>query len=330
MGEKILFGEFLIQKGLLDAPTVLGLLVEQIKGQPSVAEIVFSNGLLNEAQQLQVLRTQSRTGWDYQQACVDLKFWNDTLASIIMEKSSKGRMPIGQMIVTKGLVGFADLTRILDEFVGMCESDGAPAVPVTKTPPSVPAVENPPGSRAAPATTAALSSVRVPALSSQSDQVSTVVDSEPLFAAIDPALLTDFFEVLPETRDQEVATITSSWTAKAAQGSFDTVKLEFLALAREMESIHAAARFVRAELIERLMRRGQILAESVARNEGAVGECVSEIAGACNAIYDVTWSLRGILASDRSEKSMWMAPDSKAAYMAAIASVERACARSAA
>jgi hypothetical protein len=97
-----------------------------------------------------------------------------------------------------------------------------------------------------------------------------------------------------------------------------------------MESIQAAARFVRAELIERLMRQGQILAERVAKNEAIFGECVSEIATAYNVIYDVTWSLRGILASDRSERAMWMSPDGKAAYTAALASVEQACALSAA
>jgi hypothetical protein len=330
MGERILFGEYLIQKGLLDAPTVLGLLVEQIKGQPSVAEIVYSNSLLSETQQLEVLRTQSRTGWDYQQACVDLKLWNDSLATTIMEKSSQGRMPLGQMIVTRGLVGFADLTRVLDEFVGMCESDGAPAVPPAKAPPSVPAVENKSLSRAAPATAAAVGSAPAPSQVSQPAQASAVIDAEPQFTSIDPALLTEFFEVLPEARSQEVATITASWIAKAAQGSDDAVEMEFRALAREMESIHAAARFVRAELIERLMRQGQVLAENVSKNEGVFGECVNEIAGACNAIYEAAWSLRSSLALECSEKVMWMSPDGKAAYSEAFASVERACARAAA
>lgn len=329
MSDRMLFGEFLVKKGILDAPTVLGLLVEQIKGQPSIAEIIYSNRLLTEEQQLGVLRTQSQTGWDYQQACVHLKIWNDTLAREIMDKSSQGRMPIGQMIVTKGLVGFADLTKVLDEFVGLCSQENdfvsrgtlkseltaSSAVPVTNRDQIVTNTD-----------------VGLTPAHSEGRELNDFfekADRAPKFATIDPVLLAEFFELIPEARRQEIAAITRSWAQKVAKESSDVARREFRALVVEMGSIRVAARFVNAELIEKIMSYGEILAANVARNDKVFTEYVAEIAGACDVIYELAWALRGDLATDRSERAMWESPDRKAAYMAAIASVEAFCARSA-
>lgn len=123
MAARQLFGEFLVQKNLLKANAILGLLIEQLRSQPTVGEIVFQNSLLSEQQQLEIFRTQCLNGWDYQQACVALGYWNEELAKQIFVRSAKSRMPIGQLIVAKGLMSFGDLTKALDEFVGICESE---------------------------------------------------------------------------------------------------------------------------------------------------------------------------------------------------------------
>ncbi len=173
MTGRILFGEYLVQKGLLSAPTVLELLIDQIKSQPSVAQIILDHNLLTVPQQLEALRVQSRTGWDYQQACVDLNLWSEDIASTIVQKSHLSRQPLGQLIVSKGLMSFGELTKVLDEFVGMCELDGNTSVSEPKTPPKVTA-NNVQTSQTASAKAALFEASTAPASAADMDAASYV------------------------------------------------------------------------------------------------------------------------------------------------------------
>jgi hypothetical protein len=332
MAERILFGEFLVQKGLLSAQTVLGLLIEQIHSQPSVAEVVYTNKLLNESQQLQVLRVQSRTGWDYQQGCVELKYWSDQLASTVVQKSCEGRPPLGQLIVAKGLMSFGDLTKVLDEFVGMCETDGAGAISSTKAPPGVSSnlIEGSTGASAveapqapvdlAPATMAA---VTIAPAATMNKPVSLSEDGiEPKLQSIDRMLLDEFMDGLSENGPAEVASMTSSWSLKLHDGETDLVVNDLLKLAKDWDSVQAAARFVRAELIGRIMHQGVTALRAVAANEEVLISSVTEVSAACTSVVNVIGTLREILAAERSEKSMWNVPEHRSAFFEATGQLQ--------
>ncbi len=299
---RILFGEYLVQKGLLNAPTVLGLLIDQIKSQPSVAQVIFDNSLLTEPQQLEALRVQSRTGWDYQQACVDLKFWNEEMASTIVQKSIQSRPPLGQLIVSKGLMSFGDLTRVLDEFVGQCDSDGDTAVAKPKTPPTVTAIH-------LDAPKASPSKVDILASSN------AFADGfEPKLQSIDRTLLEEFFETIPEKLPSDVAIVSSSWAQKMHDGETDLVVDDLLKYTSDLDSMQAAARFVRAELLERLSLQAMTSLRAILANEEWLVANIENVTGIINRTYDMITTIRGILREERSEKSIWNSPEFKNAF----------------
>lgn len=303
----MLFGEFLVQKGLMSAPVVLGMLIEQIRNQPSVAEIIFTEKLLTEMQQLEVLRVQSRTGWDYQQACVDRGYWSDTIATVVIQKSAQARTPIGQLIVKSGLMPFGELTRALDEFVGSCETDGATANVSLTSPPRVPPIGGAIGSADSKAISA-------------SNQVSQPLSTEERqFAMVDATLLAEYFEVLPENRLADIKLITRSWPEKSSQGQAELVAMEVRALSKELTAIQAAARFVRAELTEALAAIGSMMAMSVGKDIAFITEKAPEIGDAIMGIYNVTWQIRSLLAGNRSERLMWVNDEHRKSYEEALA-----------
>jgi hypothetical protein len=304
VAERILFGEFLVHKGLIKSNAILSLLIDQIRSQPSVAEIVYLNKLLTEPQQLQVLRLQSRTGWDYQQACVELKYWSEKVALVVAEKSAKTRVQLGQLIVSKGLMTPSDLTRALDEFVGLCETDGSSSVQSTRKPPAVPDLQL----SSVPGGAAARNNV-IPIGISPALSV-----SEPHFTTVDPILLTEFLELLPVSRLKEMSEITKSWNVKIQNGETDLVIMELSAIAREMDSIRGAARFIRAELVERLMHLGTTTIELLIAKPEFVRGKIGKISATCYEIYNSVWTIRGVLISERSELSFWNFMESRKAY----------------
>ena len=312
MAGRILFGEYLVQKGLLSSPTVLGLLIEQIKSQPSVAQVIFEHNLLTEPQQLETLRVQSRTGWDYQQACVDLKFWNEEIASTIVQKSVLSRPPLGQLIVSKGLMSFGDLTKVLDEFVGMCELDGDTATAKSKAPPSVAAnpVEVTQGTSGKVEATQGIS-----AKAASTSAANSFSDGfEPKLQTIDRTLLDEFFESVPETLPSYVATVSSTWAQKMHDGETDLVVDDMLKYTRDMESMQAAARFVRAELLERISIQALTSLRAVLSNEEWLIPNLAQVTAAINHTYEVITTMRSILREERSEKSIWTSPEYRNAF----------------
>ena len=307
MAERILFGEFLVQKGHLDAATVLGLLMDQIRSQPAVADIVYQNNLLAETQQLEVLRLQSRTGWDYQQACVELNYWTDALAQEVVEKSAKARIPLGHLIVSRGIIKFGDLTKILDEFVGYCEGDGASATSSPRNPPKVSPVviqETAGESISAPARVDPPTTV----------VVAPLAISESSFAVLDASLTTEYLEVFANDRETAVASLAASWAEKATSGGVQTLLPDLRMIAQELEGIFLASRFVRAVLLEHITQQGHALIERVCGNPESFSGKVEEMAAVVSSLYKVTWRLRGYVSSDRCEKGMWDNPDERLEY----------------
>ncbi len=302
MAGRILFGEYLVQKGLLNAPTVLGLLIDQIKSQPSVAQVIFDNSLLTEPQQLEALRVQSRTGWDYQQACVDLKFWNEEIASTIVQKSIQSRPALGQLIVSKGLMSFGDLTKILDEFVGQCESDGDAAVATLKAPPTVTATH-------LSATKASSSKVEILA-----SAISFADGFEPKLRSIDPTILEALFASIPEKLPSDVAIVSSSWAQKLHDGETDLVVDDILKYTNDLDAMQAAARFVRAELLERISLQATTSLRAILANEEWLVANNADVTGAINATYQEIATIRGVLREERSEQSIWNSPEYRNAF----------------
>jgi hypothetical protein len=295
-----LFGEFLVEKGLASPETVLSVLIEQIQGQPSVAQIIHQEKLLSESDQLRVLRTQANTGWDYQQAAVSLSLWTPELALRVVQASSRSKAPLGQIMVSRGIINFTELTKALDDYVGMYE--GVASATTQTPPPSVPtAMTAIPSSSPSSSPSASPS---VPAQAKTPASVEAKIDGY-LFPVIDQNLLAEFLEVISEHRAQEVSEITQSWSARAKSGELTTWGIEIKAITRELESVIAAARFVRAETILKLATACSELLAAISGKEDSLLGQVSEIGDGIGSCYRAIGRIRAELVNERCEKGAW-------------------------
>ena len=308
-----LFGEFLVEKGLVSPEAVLSVLIEQIQGQPSVAQIVHQEKLLSESDQLRILRTQANTGWDYQQAAVSLSLWTPELASRVVQASSRSKAPLGQIMVSRGIINFTELTKALDDYVGMYEGVASPA---TQTPPpSVPVAMTPIPSPSPSASPSVAAHAKTPA------SVEVKIDGY-LFPVIDQNLLAEFLEVISEHRAQEVSEITQSWSARAKSGELTTWGIEIKAIARELESVIAAARFVRAETILKLATACSELLAAISGKEDSLLGQVSEVGDGIGSCYRAIGRIRADLVKERCEKGAWATEAGKIEIEGALAKCE--------
>jgi hypothetical protein len=129
-----LFGEYLIEKGVVTEQALLSALVEQIKQTPSVCEIVFHDALVPPAELLKALTIQSKKQISFVDACKELGLWNEQIMESVKTKTSALRTPVGQILVKQGAASFDALTHALDDFLGDIEKPETQAAKVEKTP----------------------------------------------------------------------------------------------------------------------------------------------------------------------------------------------------
>jgi hypothetical protein len=117
-----LFGEYLIEKGIVTEKALLSALIEQIKLSPSVCEIVFQDALIPPADLLRAITIQSKKQIGFMEACKELGLWTDEVMNLVKSKASAARTPVGQILIKQGAATFDVLTHALDEFLGDIES----------------------------------------------------------------------------------------------------------------------------------------------------------------------------------------------------------------
>lgn len=145
-----LFGEFLVDQGLVSEEDVVGALMEQISSVPCIAELTFSLKLIAPKDIFKILKYQVEHQAEFRQACIEMKLWNDNIQSQIDEKLKQVRMPIGQVLLKQGKVDISALTKALDSYIMEVGND-VEADKQSKEPVKVvaPAVEQAPQSAAA-------------------------------------------------------------------------------------------------------------------------------------------------------------------------------------
>lgn len=127
-----LFGEFLLEKGILKENVLLDALIAQIKSQPPVCEVVLQDKLLSPAQILKIMNIQSRERKGFIEACKDQKLWSESLAAQVQSKILLSRKPLGQILVQNGALTLDVMTKALDEFLsGVDKVDETPDFSVT-------------------------------------------------------------------------------------------------------------------------------------------------------------------------------------------------------
>lgn len=114
---KKLFGEYLIEKKLATTEQVLSALIEQIRGLPSICEIIYDNGLMPKEEIIKMLAHQIKNSTDFKGACVANGLWNEKLSSEVEKTARSKRKPLGEILIRNQVITAEALTSALDNFL---------------------------------------------------------------------------------------------------------------------------------------------------------------------------------------------------------------------
>lgn len=112
-----LFGEFLVDQQLLTEEQLARALVHQIRLMPSTVEVIFQHELLPSHKIIEILKCQQTTGRDFRSSAKFLGFWSKDLETTVQSLLEKARTPLGEVLVSLGLVTPITLTQSLDQYI---------------------------------------------------------------------------------------------------------------------------------------------------------------------------------------------------------------------
>lgn len=112
-----LFGEFLVEKKYINADNLVHSLISQVKMTRPVVDIIYSKKLLDPNQILSALQLQASKNMEFITACKEMNLWTDDIESEVHKEASKGRPPIGQILIRDGYIESKKLIEALDEYM---------------------------------------------------------------------------------------------------------------------------------------------------------------------------------------------------------------------
>jgi len=307
---KQLFGEFLVEKGIVNEGALVNALIEQLRGMPSLAEIAHELDVLSPGQVFAALTKQTKSQVDFRSACIDLGFWSDEVQTKIETTIRNRRKPIGQLLVNSGAVEFKKLTEALDEYLISCEEK-----PGTATSPVVAPAEFKTESDAPAAALAAAPGTE------------TATEESGEFPIIGVGVISDYADLLNESIKSELVGAVQSWVALATSiGDDENQKQKLLNSLKEtfniLHSIKGSARFIRAHLSERIVAEAEnVIAPLQAKLEEGTTPAFDEIAPALACVIDHVWELRGTIEASGSEQAFWADESSKSGYLETIKAI---------
>lgn len=115
-----LFGEYLVEKGVVTAEQLVAALMEQLCSTPLVAEVVFAHKLLGVGDFLRTMAHQHRSGLNFQAAAESLDLWTPAIEAAVLGHIRAVRKPLGEVLVEMEVLSLNDLTSSLDAYVEYC------------------------------------------------------------------------------------------------------------------------------------------------------------------------------------------------------------------
>lgn len=271
---KKLFGDFLVERGLLQPEQLLEALVIQMEEMPPTASVVYRNNLLSHHQLLQVLGVQVREGVDFREACRRKDLWTGELTKALESQLSQVRQPIGQILHQKGWIDFKQLTDALDDFLNESTVGLVPAVAVESKSSEV--------------------------SDSSSSATAGAALSFPELKEINQAVADDYLMLMgDELRDQTIQLIQSlqegDELAEQSQKVFNTVHM-----------IKGSARFIQAFLSEYLMSHAEAIAKALVSQAetGALESAKFELAKKhLESLITITWKVKSHIEGSMNEEA---------------------------
>ena len=120
-----LFGEYLVEKKIINEDALVHALVDQIRETPSMAEAALDTGLIQPQDLLRIFKAQHARSQGFVEAAKELGIWTDELGHRIGDKLAQKRPPLGQVLVKRGATTMEQITHALDEFLGESQTAAA-------------------------------------------------------------------------------------------------------------------------------------------------------------------------------------------------------------
>lgn len=136
------FGEFLVSKKIISEEILADILVEQHKNVPSVLEIVHKKRLVNASELLKALAWQTENQGEFKTALQNIQKWTPELETSIRTELETQRVPLGHLLIKKGVTDLVTITKALDEFLSRKE-EVAPAATKAAAPSIVESISEP-------------------------------------------------------------------------------------------------------------------------------------------------------------------------------------------
>ncbi len=266
--QRKLFGDFLVTKGLISEEILLEVLIDQVQGLPSIPEVVYKERLLLPQQQLEVLRAQTVNKCSYRQACEQLGYWNKNFADKLVTYLDAVRKPLGQLVMARTNIKISDLTKALDEYLSLAETNMSVEIEPSPVPNFV---------------------------------------WHGATAPMADALLREFLTVMSDdklTLLQSHLDVWSGYRPKLGEPFDPAIRDHVSAIMFEIQIIRAAAKFVRAEFMEKL---AHVVVSALGTFLGLDSEKQSVYARVfldpCDLAFKCLVKQRSYLTADRSEQS---------------------------
>ena len=115
------FGDYLIEKKIITEDQLVDALIEQLQMLPSSAEIIYGKKALPASSFLKAFAIQSEKTTDFGSACMAAKIWTTELDQLVQSELDRNRVPLGQILIKKGIVNIGNITKALDDFLSKIE-----------------------------------------------------------------------------------------------------------------------------------------------------------------------------------------------------------------
>lgn len=111
-----LFGQYLIERGVISEPDLARVLKFQGKNNLSIAGLVTRMDLMIAAQVELVLAAQQRKPLPFEELALQMGYLNRSQVKLVLKVQQKKHIHIGQALVALGVLDKAELDRQLEKF----------------------------------------------------------------------------------------------------------------------------------------------------------------------------------------------------------------------
>ncbi len=281
-----LFGEYLIEKNIVTEDQLVDALVDQIREEPSICEITYSEKLLTTSQILSILSLQTKEKLTFIDSAKKLKAWNPDIEKKISEILQKKRIPIGQILLKKGGANFDQLINALDEFLAEIkphQEDEKPA----------------------------------PSIKTSSKQPETT-------STLDPSVLEIFSDSVNEEDYQNtIDSIENISKQLQNEQTPQEINTELDSLHSYLHKFKGNARFLKIKEIEDLAHQGEILIEVVKKNKVSLkSKHFAAFAKVSLNTVKILWTIKEMLLKLDLKQSLWDDEEFKKEYQELLTELE--------